>query len=517
LLESQLRVHARQWTRGYLDACQARRWGPQSTELVDRRVACLDRARTALGSLARMFEVAEDATLPGLAVALQDLPSPQACADVQGLLTPVPPPPAAQVERVRQLRARLDTIRLQIAAGDYKPARVRADQIVLEARALGYRPLVAEALLVQGRATMAMDSAAAVGPLGEATRLAMEVGADRLAIEAWARRIWAEGPADRPASLVATEVMQAVAARHPEARFERALLYNNIGVTTVDQRTRARRAFEQAYHESRGVSGPGSVELINIRVNLGLNSDDPAVRETMFQSASADFTRLLGNDHPETLQAEYYWGIGEARIPRALTLFTSACQRMDQHEALIKARGLCWMQVAFLRSDLGDTAGAAAAMERAKEAAAQVSTPDFRIVKPYLLLWQGRSREAVDLFTKALEEIPPTPDEAWWRPRQRAELQTGLGRARRELGALDAALRALELSVDTLTTMVEKQPRADFQRRLGRARIELAHALLAAGRARAAREVAMQALDWLRRAEGSSTEVARLERLTADM
>jgi tetratricopeptide (TPR) repeat protein len=517
LLAQTLREHGGRWTAGYRDACLARSSGAESDALVDQRMACLERSRTALGSLPAMFQTATADALPGLVLAVNALPSPDECADLSALLSPVKPPPAGQRARVGQLRAELDRGRLQLAAGDSAQASALAQGIVDDARSLGYRPLLAEALLVQGHALMGVDRRRAVGPLEEATTLALAVGSDALAVEAWARRAWAQGTfANHAATLAGVELIEALAGRAPNARFERALLYNNIGVVEIgrEQRSRAQRAFQRAFEEARGVTGPGSTELLNVQINLGFNADDPGVRHAMLSAGTAEMAARLGTEHPQTLDARYYWGLAESDLSRALGILVPACQAMAQHRHLSLPRARCWREVAFLRNDLGDTAGAIEAAELGSQAVPTGDDPDqYRALEAHVLLWRGQLAPAAKRYQQLLDAEPEVAGEAWWRKLRRAEVQSGLGRARRLLGDTARARAPLQAAVTALVPLVEKQPRVDFERRLGRARVELTSALLAAGERRAARETAARALDWLERVGGPAGETTRMRQI----
>src|SRR5262249_30180205 len=154
---------------------------------------------------------------------------------------------------------------------------VTAGATVAAARALAYRPLLAEALLVDGHATMMQKRHDAVPLLAEASTVALASGADALAIEAWARRASAVGTdIDPRMALDGRDLVEALATRVPSARFARALLYNNIGQVELasEQPARAQSAFERALTEARGVTGPGAIELMNVRTNLALVLDN---------------------------------------------------------------------------------------------------------------------------------------------------------------------------------------------------------------------------------------------------
>jgi predicted Ser/Thr protein kinase/tetratricopeptide (TPR) repeat protein len=514
-LEHALRDHATRWAAGHRDACLAHQRGEQSAGLLDRRMACLARGRAALAAVAAIVGSADAKTLPEVARAVQAIPDPGSCSDIDVLLSETAPPPPALTQRVMQLRDRLEHARVELAAGRTGEARVAAALCVVTARELGYGPLLAEALLLEGRAIMLQDRGASVSVLSEATRVAVLAGADTLAVEAWARRAWAEGTETDPGgALAGLAVVEALAERTPSGRFARALLYNNIGSIELarDQRDRARTAFERALAESQGVTGPGAVELLAVRSNLALVTDDRAASDALLADAVVELARLLGQDHPDTLLIRLIRGTTTmVRLAPAAQFLTAVCEGYALHEPVTNAV-LCWTELGFLRSELGDNALAIAAMERAVRVGADDQNPPE--VVPYLTLWRGDAKEAIRRLTAALAGLPAQPNEPWWSRLERAERELALGRARRALGDLPAARQALASSAAHLEVIARDHPAAAILRRLGRARAELAMTLAATGAPRTQiAEVAAAAAAWLREAEGSAAEIAALERL----
>jgi tetratricopeptide (TPR) repeat protein len=519
-LEQALNDHATRWAAGHRDACLAHRSGAQSDALLDRRMACLDRGRAALAEVADITDRADASTLPEIARAVRAIPDPAACSDIEALLSDVAPPPqqlAAQISRLRDLLARA---RVQIAAGRFREARSLAARCTAEARSIDYRPLLAEALLTEGHAIMMVERAQAVPVLVEATNVAVQAGADTLAVEAWARRAWAQGTdakAERTGALGGLELVEALAARTPSARFARALLHNNVGGVDLaeDRRDRARAAFELAVSDSRGLTGPGTVELIAARSNLALVTDDPARSDALFADAVAELTRLLGADHPDTLRIRALRGTTSMiRLAPAAEVLTPVCEGYALHEGLGPLADRCWAEVAYIRSELGDDARAAEAMERA----VHPGTDDAQgvVEAPYVALWRGDARGAEGRFAAALAAMPPKPDDPWWYRARHAQLQLGLGRARRALGDLRGARPALESSAAELEAIARDHPAAALERRLGRARAELAMTLAALGaKKEEVAPVAAAASAWLRRAEGRAAEIEALGRLAA--
>ena len=101
----------------------------------------------------------------------------------------------------------------------------------------------------------------------------------------------------------------------------------------------------------------------------------------------------------------------------------------------------------------------------------------------------------------------PGPDDQWWDRLSRARLSLGLGRAQRAAGQLAAARTTLETAIAALEQIIEQHPATAYERRLGRARVELAFALSAMGARLAERRAATEAaLAWLERVGAPASE-----------
>lgn len=507
------------WTATHREACLTHRRGEQSDLVFDRRMACLERGRAALATVAEIATRAEPRALAEVVLATRAIPDPSSCSDIQVLLAPVQPPPAHQVEVVARLRERIVRAEVLIAAGRNDRAKEAAAAIVEEARRLGYRPVIAEALLVSGHAVLGLRGrAAAAPPLAEAMTTGLAVGDDRLAIEAWARRAWVLGTGtnDPAAALAGMELIEALAARTPSAVFERALLHSNVGSVEMarDRRAEARAAFERALSEAEGVRGPQAIELLNVRLNLGLVVEDPSQRDASFVKAVAMFTRHLGEDHPETLAAVVMRGMMTLDLRAAADVLEPACARYERLHPWLATRMVdCWVEVGYLASEFGDTGRAQAAMGRAARlrAASGQGSPQ---AGAYDALWHADAATASRRFDEALAAMPKQPHEPGWRRFDRAELELGLGRARRAAGAWRSARAVLESVVTDLKVLAREQPVPAIERRLARAQAELVAVLMETGGSRAEiAELARPAATWLRAAGGEGRELAALEGL----
>jgi len=512
-LERALVKHARGWAAGYREACLAGTRSLQSPALVDRRMACLDRGRTALTSVANIVNTATADDVSDLILAVQALPQPDACSDLSAVLAEAEPPPAGTAPRVEELRRQIEDARIQIAAGRARQVRELTEGTVSAARALEYKPLLSEALLVRGRALMDADErVAAIAPLSEAYTTAFESGLSSLAVEAWARWAWTRGTSiGGEDSLSGLAIVEAVAAQRSTSRFSRALLYNNLGGVelALQRRDRARAAFERASREARGLEGAGSLELLNVNSNLGLVTDDPSQRDRILADSVAEKARWIGEDHPETLNTRWLRGKENVRFERALQILEPTCGVLQTHRHFRAAH--CWLEVGFIRHELGDVAGGVDALRRAAAAEAALDSP-LPLIRLYLLSWQGQEPAAERGFGAALEARPSSAQEAWWDRLERAELELGLGRVLRSKGELREAQRVLGSSLDGLCAIMSKSPSFSTQRRVTRARAELAKVLFAVeGSSAAASELAGAAASGLRQAGGEEREIEELE------
>ena len=278
----------------------------------------------------------------------------------------------------------------------------------------------------------------------------------------------------------------------------------------LEHRDSARAAFERALHEASGVVGPGAVELLNVRVNLGFTTDDPESRDQILAEAEAEKARVLGADHPETLDTRWLRARRMSRFVAAAEILDSACAGLEAHDG---ANAMwCWSELGYLKSETANLSGAAAAMQRALSV--QIDGPERLPYSPYLHLWQGDTAAAAREFAAGIKAILAVNDPPWWDRYVHANLELGLAIARREKGQLREAKQLLTQSVERLQEIATKHSDGGVDRRLGRARAELAEVLSAmhAPPSEVA-PYAAPAVEWLRQAGGSSGEISELDRL----
>jgi tetratricopeptide (TPR) repeat protein len=144
--------YTRAWTAMYTDACEATRVrGDQSEEVMELRAECLDGRRAEVRALVDVLAQADAQVAERAAQAAQRLPGLDECRNAEALRQVVRPPTGAEAHaRVAALRTRLADAEARTRAGRYADARQRAEAVVADARALGYAPVQAEALIVRG-------------------------------------------------------------------------------------------------------------------------------------------------------------------------------------------------------------------------------------------------------------------------------------------------------------------------------------------------------------------------------
>ncbi|HEX2657207.1 MAG TPA: serine/threonine-protein kinase [Polyangia bacterium] len=141
--------YATSWLHAYRDACEATHVrGEQSAETLDLRMTCLDERLTGLRALVDVLSTADRDTVSRAVDATSALPTLDRCADVKLLREPVEPPRDGPTRaRVAALRDQTAVVNALHLTGKHDQAITQGQKLIAEARATGYRPLIAEALV----------------------------------------------------------------------------------------------------------------------------------------------------------------------------------------------------------------------------------------------------------------------------------------------------------------------------------------------------------------------------------
>jgi serine/threonine protein kinase len=144
--------YAQAWANMYEETCEATHLrGEQSEEVMDLRMSCLTERLAGLRALTDVFGEASGEVVENAVSAANALGSLDRCADVPLLRSVVRPPedPATRT-KVADLRHRLTELKARSDAGRWKEVLKELQGAEAEARALGYQPLLAEILNLEG-------------------------------------------------------------------------------------------------------------------------------------------------------------------------------------------------------------------------------------------------------------------------------------------------------------------------------------------------------------------------------
>jgi tetratricopeptide (TPR) repeat protein len=178
---------ASRWLGMYREACEATQVrGEQSAETLDLRMSCLDQRRVAFGALTDVLSTADRVAVNSAVDATNALPTVDACADLKLLRAVVEPPrDEAARRRVADVQKRAAVAKALNDTGKHEEAMTRLRVLIGEARAIGYRPLLAEVLTLVGHFNDGAFFTPEVPPLEEdAVWIALAVKRDDIAAEA---------------------------------------------------------------------------------------------------------------------------------------------------------------------------------------------------------------------------------------------------------------------------------------------------------------------------------------------
>jgi tetratricopeptide (TPR) repeat protein/predicted Ser/Thr protein kinase len=173
--EHAIDAYADGWRSRYAEASRAA--SPSALEL--RRKACIEDRLLDLRALGDLLSHADAPVVSHAVEASQSLPALSRCDDPRQMAArpPLPESPAAMA-KVLEIRQELSRATIARTAYKNKEQLALADHAAEEARALGYRPLEAEALLVKAQAAKLVESHARGEQILREALSAAEAGGD---------------------------------------------------------------------------------------------------------------------------------------------------------------------------------------------------------------------------------------------------------------------------------------------------------------------------------------------------
>jgi serine/threonine-protein kinase len=297
------RAHA--WLGMRVEACRATaERGTQSADLLDRRMACLDRRRDELAATVALLVTDARASLPHAIDAATQLAPLDACdaAHVLG----APAAPAAQAGAIAKARAALDRAGALVRAGRAADARAPAADAARAARAIAWPPLTAEALALEARARLVTgDAKGAEAELREAISAATAAN-DQAAVAHLTVELVEVAEHDARYDDVVTLGKLADAQLGPadERWADRAALASELGRAALMRRALddARADFTRALDLRRAHAGADSLETarsLQDLADLDLHAARWSDADAGLRRVLAIKERLVGRDHPE--------------------------------------------------------------------------------------------------------------------------------------------------------------------------------------------------------------------------
>jgi tetratricopeptide (TPR) repeat protein/predicted Ser/Thr protein kinase len=294
------------WTGMYQDACEATNLrGEQSAEVLDLRMDCLHDRLGNVRTLSDVFAAADGQVVENAVSAAAALPSLDRCADVRLLRAVIKPPedPTTR-KRVDDLRGELARLTALRDSGQCTRALAKADGLVGEVRAVGYKPLLADTLYAAGQIDCG-DTAKMLLRLKEAHAAATASRSDDVAAQA-AGLIPPLAVNRLDQVTVAREwlvVAQGDVERVGRETFADALLAQAEGMLAATDKDygRALSAADRSIAVARRLLGADDPWTIQLEANKGDWEESAGRLNDALKTdteAIGHFERVLGRDHP---------------------------------------------------------------------------------------------------------------------------------------------------------------------------------------------------------------------------
>ena len=469
----------REWRSVHRAACVDHRSGAASDARLDRTMLCLHQRLADVAAAVGVLDTTGVEDLSRAVDVVAGIPSARPCADDARLVTEPDAPSSAEARaRIAAVRAQLSTGAALSRAGRAEPA---VAALLAADRAAGdthYSPVMAEAKLAYGRALIAEGAPDRAAPaLRDAMRLALASNQTRIAVEAAARRIYAEGmqSADLERMSRDLEFAEAMSRSLVGDHFARPLLLNNVGTVymTVRRADDALRYFQLA-HDAMAGGEPVDLELAGVDQNLAMVSPDAAVRARLSRDTWLQVSAVLGENHLDTLQALLAYAWFGADTETAYQLISRACPAYRRmHPGLVSFYVDCESARGFLAGELDHRDAALAAYSAVIDATSTSTDPALIVHRQLAAGELAVLRESPQGLADFTAVVAAHGGSAyWWERKDALQAELGLGLA--AAGDRAAAKRHLDTAVRGFTEITGFNHGILYRLRLARARRALA-------------------------------------------
>lgn len=477
---------AERWEAARLDNCEdSTLRHEQSESLMDRRSACLARARRGFTTAVELLtNDAPEERLRGADDMVAALPDLDACEDIDRLLNDLAQPPPESEARVEAIRGRLAEIRALESAGAL-PDLDELDELLTEAQSLDYGPLEAEVLHQRGGlADRHGEPKQALKDLRGAFLLARSLDYDDVAISAIMDLSFVVGYVEQNTDEGLELVDQALAEVEQGGRpVDRAILLRYRGLMLID----TGRIDEATTQLDEARSLMESIDGLD-PFNLGSVMNDQAIAQIrqsnleraaeLWEQAIEVGTQARGVDHPAVIAwhnnlAIAYRHLGRYEDARRILLDALAAnEQLYGEDSGPVRRNL--LNLGNVEADAGELSLGIEYLTRARDLAERSldaghpGVAQTRASLAQAVAMAGRSTEALELFSQALDELEGE------HPLVRKELHAGRAQQLLDLGRPEEALVAYSKAAELGSETVGEQDVQTARSRLGQARCELA-------------------------------------------
>ena len=445
-VERRVDADLEQWVQTHQQTCEATRVrGEQSDELLDLRMSCLQEHLNEVSVVLGVLEESDPAVVQRAVTIVSELSGIDRCADVERLRATLPLPEDEQTRaRVEELRNLMLQAQAWQSVRRVEDARELAEEVLGEARSLGYEPLRVEALVTLG---VVLENAGNFGEseirLRRALWDAVGIGHDHYASRAAIHLVSVVG--DRLArfeeGLTWSDLADALLVRLGEDGTARVSLMNNVGNVWYRKGDHAKALdhYQRAIAQLEGLVPADDPILAGDRINLGnaqlaLGRYDEALAS--YQQAELGLRTVLGKGHPQVAMAVASIGVVYNETGRFAEALVQHRQALDDFEAWLGPEHL------FVATTVGNIGVALLGQGKLDEA-------------------QGRIRRSQRLLEKSLG-----PDH----PHVAASLHN-LGTIRKERRHYEEALRLYQRAFELRRKRLGEQHEALVESRVALAEI----------------------------------------------
>jgi tetratricopeptide (TPR) repeat protein len=295
------------WVEMYERSCRATFVTRQQSEwMFDQRMRCLERRRNRLRStIDALLEADSPQMLEERTLLAFRLPGLEPCADLDALAAEKSLPDDPELRRkVVELRGRLDLAETRYEAHDLAQCIALATAAVAEARSLDHPPVLAEALVMLGRAHNAgQEGKQAEATLREAILVAAKAGAAQSEAIAWTELLMTDVVLGQTEVGVARELAAQAAVERAGDEVVRSWLLNSLGVlySENNEPERSREYLRQALEAKQATLGPRHVDVGISWYNLGNALADYGLHDEArqaFEQSRSIYADTVGLGHP---------------------------------------------------------------------------------------------------------------------------------------------------------------------------------------------------------------------------